>query len=129
MDWFFFFVIIFLACCGLIAMWADSRGRSPVGFFFLSFFTSPILGGLVLALKSNLVEERAKEEKARRQHELELESVRAIAVSVRPAAAAGSLPSVSVADELAKLVALRDQGILTLDEFKAQKAALLRSTA
>lgn len=37
-------------------------------------------------------------------------------------------PSVaaSVADELAKLAGLRDQGILTVEEFAAQKAKLLR---
>jgi hypothetical protein len=33
--------------------------------------------------------------------------------------------STSVADEIGKLAALRDQGVLTADEFNAQKAALL----
>ncbi|WP_227999757.1 SHOCT domain-containing protein [Mycolicibacterium sp. P1-5] len=33
--------------------------------------------------------------------------------------------SVSVADELAKLAKLRDDGVLTPDEFAAQKAKLL----
>jgi hypothetical protein len=32
---------------------------------------------------------------------------------------------VSIADEIAKLVALRDQGVLTEEEFAAQKAKLL----
>jgi hypothetical protein len=40
--------------------------------------------------------------------------------------AAGSVqPAMSIADELAKLAALRDKGILTQAEFDAQKAALL----
>jgi hypothetical protein len=30
-----------------------------------------------------------------------------------------------VADEISKLAALRDQGVLTAEEFNAQKAALL----
>jgi hypothetical protein len=33
--------------------------------------------------------------------------------------------STSVADEIGKLAALRDQGVLTADEFNAQKTALL----
>lgn len=40
----------------------------------------------------------------------------------QPAAAPSS---VSVADELGKLAALRDQGILTAEEFEAQKRAML----
>jgi hypothetical protein len=44
-----------------------------------------------------------------------------------PAAAAGTAPSSSVADELAKLAQLRDQGVLTEAEFAAQKARLLEA--
>jgi Short C-terminal domain len=42
-------------------------------------------------------------------------------------AAPGSAPPASVADELAKLVQLRDSGALTDEEFAAQKAKLLGS--
>lgn len=45
----------------------------------------------------------------------------AVPAAVAPSQSAG----VSVADELAKLAAMRDQGILTDDEFQAQKARLL----
>jgi hypothetical protein len=38
---------------------------------------------------------------------------------------AKAAPAVSVADEIAKLAALRDSGALTADEFDAQKAKLL----
>jgi hypothetical protein len=40
-------------------------------------------------------------------------------------AAASSTASGSIADEISKLAGLRDQGILTEDEFAAQKAKLL----
>lgn len=43
-------------------------------------------------------------------------------VNVAPSAAA---PGVDVADQLARLAALRDQGVLTEQEFSAQKARLL----
>jgi len=38
---------------------------------------------------------------------------------------AGSTPVVGVADELSKLADLRDKGIITVEEFNAQKAKLL----
>lgn len=37
----------------------------------------------------------------------------------------GKPPSFSIADELQKLATLRDQGVLTEEEFKEQKAKLL----
>jgi len=46
-------------------------------------------------------------------------------INARIAAGAGGTAPASVADELAKLADLRDQGILTDDEFAAQKARLL----
>lgn len=40
--------------------------------------------------------------------------------------AMSSVPTASIADELAKLAALRDGGVLTEEEFQAQKTKLLR---
>ena len=49
-----------------------------------------------------------------------------MALSHQPAtAAAGSAPGASVADELAKLAQLRDSGVLSDEEFTAQKDKLL----
>jgi hypothetical protein len=42
-----------------------------------------------------------------------------------PPTASAVASSASVADELAKLAALRDQGVLSEEEFLAQKARLL----
>lgn len=46
-------------------------------------------------------------------------------IQAKMAAAQGGAAAPSLADELAKLAALRDQGILTEDEFATQKAKLL----
>lgn len=48
----------------------------------------------------------------------------AVAAGAQPTAPAAALTG-SVADELVKLVRLRDAGVLTHDEFEAQKAKLL----
>ena len=47
------------------------------------------------------------------------------AAAAPPAAAAAPAAPVDVADQLRKLADLRDQGVLTEDEFQAQKAKLL----
>ncbi|KRB42057.1 SHOCT domain-containing protein [Phenylobacterium sp. Root700] len=47
-------------------------------------------------------------------------------IHAKMAAATAPQASVSIADELVKLVSLRDQGILTEQEFASQKAKLLR---
>ncbi len=39
-----------IVLCGLIAMGAKNKGRSGVGFFFLSFLLSPIVGGIALLI-------------------------------------------------------------------------------
>ncbi len=41
-------LIINITLCILIAVGAKNRGRSGAGFFFLSLFLSPIVGGVAL---------------------------------------------------------------------------------
>ena len=75
----------------------------------------PLLGVLAyLIVRGGDMHERAAADVARRQQAMD--------DYVRSAAAGGG---VSVADELTKLGQLRDQGIVTDDEFQAQKARLL----
>jgi hypothetical protein len=114
-----------------IAWWASSRGRDAFGFAALALFLSPILAGIILLMVKDLKKEaeeaeakeaeRIEREKAQRdEHERQLESIKVLAKA--PTATA---PHGSVADELTKLAQLRDSGVLTDDEFAAQKAALL----
>lgn len=131
--------VIFAAC---IAALADMRGRSPIGYAALSFFLSPVIALIALLVTPNLVAEAEKErvrkededrreEERRRQHERELESIKAIANSAaaHPEARPIEVPASSVADELEKLAALRDKGVLTDTEFSQLKMDLLASKA
>lgn len=52
-------------------------------------------------------------------------SLNSIHTPPAPAQPREDMPLASVADELSKLAALRDQGVLTAEEFAAQKAKLL----
>ena len=127
-----------------VAALAGSRGRSAFGFFLLSFFFSPLLGLIVVLVMKNLTEENAKEYERRREderreldrkreHEKQLESLRAVTASQAshaPVQVAEPTTTHSLADELTKLAALRDKGILSIEEFEQQKKQLLeRSTS
>lgn len=123
------FLIWLVLAMGVAAL-AHSRGRSGFGYFLLSIVLSPLIGLIVVLVTEDLTKKAAREMQEERDHARRIEEVRAI--TVKPAAAelhtpAAPIRSDSVADELTKLAALRDRGVLTAEEFQVQKAALLRS--
>ena len=132
------FVIVWLFLSIGVGALADSRGRSGFGYFLLSFVFSPVLALIVVLVARNLKEQetndewRRREQKNRdedlkREHEKQLESLRVLAAAQRTNApkATTTNMSISVADELDKLASLRDRGVLTTEEFEAQKSTLL----
>jgi len=123
---FFIFLIIWVGLAWGIGLLAEARGRSLPGFFLFSFFLSPLIAFIILLVMPNLVaraEEEEERDRARREeHERQLEQIRALAT---PNAHSESAISASVADELTKLAALREKGVLTDEEFQVQKCALL----
>jgi hypothetical protein len=141
MEFFIAFIIWGLICLGVAAL-AGSRGRSSFGFFLLSFVFSPLLGLIVVLVMSNLIEETAREAERRinderreidrkRDHEKQLESLRAVTASHptrNPVQANEAAVNGSIADELNKLAALQERGILTFSEFDIQKSRLLGSS-
>jgi hypothetical protein len=118
MLWFFlFFIWIWL----LITLFADifrSDDLSGWGKAGWTIFivVLPFLGVLVYliargkSMAERAMKQAADQEKMRRQY-------------VQDVASSSS----SVADEIGKLASLRDQGVLTQEEFDAQKTALLGS--
>ena len=138
-------IFIFLVFWGLLA-WgvaalANSRGRSGIGFFLLSFLLSPLLGLIVVLIMTDLVaseaaaslrrrDEESREKLRSEEHERQLESIKAIAATQKPqsASAPAFSPIVgSIADEIRKLGQLRTDGMLTDAEFQSQKTLLLDS--
>lgn len=124
----FVLILWFLLSLGVGAL-ANSRGRSGIGFGLLSFVTSPLIGVIVVLVIKDLEAEKERQYIAKREHEKQLESIKVIAQSTTDNAAlakssAASQPF-SVADELAKLGALKEKGLLTDEEFSAQKQQLL----
>jgi hypothetical protein len=111
-----FFVWIFFSF--LIALLAHARGRSGIGFFFLSAVLSPLIGLIAVLVVKNLKEEEQLELMRKEDHERQLASIRTISSSRQETSA--SVRS-SVADELEKLARLRERGILTESSFKNRR--------
>lgn len=112
-------LLIWILLAMVVGGMADSRGRSPIGFFLLSALLSPLLGLIVLLVMRNLRDEERAEAQRRHDQAAQLESIRALATPH------STTPGASLADELQKLAALRDAGVLTPGEFEAQKSRLL----
>lgn len=117
MLWFFmFFVWIWL----LISLFSDIFRSEDLGGWGKAGWTIfiiilPFLGVLVyLIARGKSMQERALKQAAE-QERMTRQYIQEVS--------AGS--TASTADEIAKLAALRDKGLLTNEEFNAQKAALL----
>lgn len=134
------FVILWLLFAIGVGVLANSRGRSGIGFFLLSVLLSPLLGLIVVLVMRDEKAAAEAEDRRRRSEEMRMEEVRALAAAASRGATADAAPAVhppsaaaafkappmfSVADEITKLAALRDKGLLTQDEFNEQRRALL----
>ncbi len=117
MLWFFMFFIwiwLLIVVFGDIFRSSDLSGwGKALWVMFVIIF--PYLGVLVYliargkSMQERAIAQAAEQEKARRQYIQEVSST----------------SGASTAEELTKLAALRDQGVLTQEEFDSQKAALL----
>jgi type VI protein secretion system component VasK len=117
MLWFFMFFVwiwLLISLFGDIFRSEDLSGWGKAGWTIFIILL-PFLGVLVYliargkSMQERALKQAAEQEKMTRQYIQEVSG------------ASGA----SAADEIAKLAALRDQGVLTNEEFTAQKAALL----
>lgn len=49
MGWLFGGILDLILCIA-IGMWAGSKGRNSLGWFFLSIITTPVIGGIALLI-------------------------------------------------------------------------------
>ncbi len=75
----FLFFAAWLGLSWWVGHYASTRGRSLAGFLLLSIITSPLFGVIVVLLTKDLTQEKIQAEAKKREHELQLESIRAIA--------------------------------------------------
>jgi len=106
------FLVLWTVLALIPAAIASSKGRSPVGWFFIGVVLSPILAAVIVAvLPSPAVEQR-------RHAEL----VAAASRGARPVGPDAQEDPISAVGRLAQL---RDGGAITAEEFETKKAELL----
>lgn len=120
-----------------VGVLAGNRGRNGVGYFLLALLLSPLLGLIAVLVSRDLEAEARADQQRTWDHQRELAALQAltgapktVTTPVRdlnswvlkpPPAEAPQL----VADELQKLLTLKQAGALTEDEFAQQKRRLL----
>lgn len=119
----FGWVLVWIFFAVMVGALANSRGRSGFGFFMLSVVFSPLVGFAAALALPDLELQKLDEKRRHEDHERQLEALKAVTSTAR---SGGS--GASIADEIEKLAQLKERGLLTDDEFAAQKAALLATT-
>ena len=117
MLWFFLFIAWIWLLISIITdiFRSDDLSGWAKALWILFVIIVPWLGALIyLIARGDTMQKRAMSDAAERQ--------RATRQYIQEAASTGSTSS---ADELTKLAQLRDSGVITADEFQAQKAKLL----
>lgn len=117
MLWFFLFIAWIWLLISIITdiFRSDDLSGWVKALWTLFVIIVPWLGALIyLIARGDSMQQRAMSDAAERQ--------RATQQYIQEVASTGSTSS---ADELTKLAQLRDSGVLTTDEFEAQKAKLL----
>lgn len=122
MLWFFLFIAwIWLLVTLLTDVFrSDDLGGWSKALWTIFILVLPLLGALIyLIVRGSGMTERMARDYQRRDE--------AFREYVRDAASSNGASTPSTADELAKLARLRDEGVLSPDEFAAQKARLLQT--
>lgn len=134
-------LILWLPLSAGVGFLASQRGRSGFGWALLSILTSPLLGLIIVLLTRDLKVEAADREREEARHREQLAAlvgnrtggahlVQASATAEKSTDARQQLHApLLLADELEKLGALRDRGLLTNEEFSEQKGRLLGTGA
>lgn len=121
MLWFFLWIAWLVALFQIIGdiFNSDDLGGWGKALWLIFVIALPLLGVLIYLIARGGGMQRRAIEKARAQRESYEAYVRESAAATPVGVGGGS------ADELAKLADLRDRGVITADEFDAQKAKIL----
>jgi hypothetical protein len=121
----FVFALVWLALCAAVGSAADNKGRSSVGYFLLSFLVSPLLAIIILGISGDTEDKRRQ--KLREEHEMF--NPAPAPISIEPNTNSPEIGTIEKLEVLEKLGNLLEKGVLTKEEFAAEKKAImLRST-
>ena len=133
-------IVVWLLLSVGVGYLASERGRSGVAWALISILTSPLLGLIIVLLLSDLIVDASNREQNQMRHREQLAALggntsRKNALNFDSIAqtpqggGAPPVPAILIADEIEKLVSLRDRGHLSEEEFLQQKARLLGKEA
>jgi len=105
----------------VLGMLGSGRKIGFFGAFFLSLLLSPIIG-LIFVLVSKNEEDELSKEKILNTQNLQQETLKDLSYSK-----SDSFKTNSIADELEKLRALKDDNSITLEEFNQLKSKIINS--
>lgn len=127
-----FVVIAWVIIACAIGAWAESKGRNGFGYGAMSFLLSPLLPFIILLVVSDKKAEAAAEARRsverQQEHERHLEEIRALRAPQTPEPGPAPLPTAvaaGLAEELERVAKLRQDGLVTEEEFTALKRKLL----
>lgn len=104
----------YILLCSLVAQAAERKGRSHQAWFWIAFGFGVVVPAVIVAIIAPLQEQRASIGPGSRDASGQI-----------PTASTASDEATSKADAIKKLAELRDQGILTDEEFNIEKAKVL----
>ena len=120
----FVLVLVWLAFCAAVGSAADNKGRSSVGYFLLSFFVSPLLAIIILALSGDTEDKRRQ--KLREEHEMF--NPAPAPISKEPNTNSPEIGTIEKLEVLEKLGNLLEKGVLTKEEFAKEKKAIMQQS-
>lgn len=105
---------LYLVLSIAVGIKADNRKFGFWGGFLTSFFFTPIIGFIVTLFSKTLDEQKLEQEMLENQKE-----------QTRLLAEKSENNTISIADEIEKLISLKEKGLLTEEEFQQAKQRLI----
>jgi hypothetical protein len=123
MDSYFVFVLllVWVALAAAVGSAADNKGRSSASYFLLSFFVSPLLAIIILGISGDTEDKRRQ--KLREEHKMF--NPAPTPISIEPNTYSPVIGTIEKLEVLEKLGNLLEKGVLTKEEFAAEKKAIM----
>ena len=121
------FVVWFALAIG-VGFWADSKKRNGFGWGLLSLVISPLLGAIILFFVT-LKDQEKLEKEGQLQQQANADQERRRQVELEAEARRTTVGAEEITREVEKLFALRENGLLTEQEFTDRKHSIILTLA
>jgi hypothetical protein len=119
MDLIFVVLAVWVIFCFIVASMAKKRGRDQTGYVLLAIFFSPLIAIIILLISGESDEKRLEKVKEEEEIRYSVKSQDVVAAPVT------TISSTTKYESLEKLGTLLEKGIITKEEFEAEKKTIL----